>query len=163
MKVLALDQSTMKTGIAVFDDGELTFHSIIDLKQEKVPEVRFQEMCKRLNSMILKTTPDVVVFEDVSFQTNPSTLIILARVQGAIIQSALFNNIPFMCYKPSSWRKLNSFRQGKDVTRKELKQQALNYVKRKYNLNVREDVAEAICIGTAFLIDLKSKGDIING
>lgn len=103
MKVLALDQSTMKTGIAVFDDGELTFHSIIDLKQEKVPEVRFQEMCKRLNSMILKTRPDVVVFEDVSFQTNPSTLIILARVQVRLF------NLPYLQHtvyvlQPSSWQ-----------------------------------------------------------
>lgn len=114
-------------------------------------------MCQKLSDVIKNAKPDHVVFEEVSLQTNISTLITLARIQGAIMQALYDNSIPFTIYSPSCWRKCLKFQQGRGIARKELKIQALEYVKLNYNIETTEDAAEAICIGSAFLISKNVK------
>lgn len=153
VRVLAIDQSSVKTGYAIFENSDLTAYSIIDLTYEKDLSKRFHLMCTKLHELITNLEVEFIVFEDVNMQTNVSTLATLARIQGAIIQSILFSRNPYKIYKPSSWRKILGFNQGRGIARKELKQQALDYVKTKYNIETKEDIAEAICIGSAFLIE----------
>ena len=107
--------------------------------------------------MIVESNVDYVVFEDVSLQTNVSTLILLAQIQGAIMQTCVMNNIPFIVYKPTQWRKVLKFNQGKNVKRPELKQQAKDYVYNKYGLKLKEDLCDAICIGEAFIKEYKKE------
>lgn len=151
MKVLSLDQSSNKTGFAVFEDGELKIHNIIDLSKCKDLEMRINQMMVKINTLIEKIRPDAIVFEDVNFQSNVGTLTVLARLQGAIILSAIKHDINYEIYKPSHWRKILGFKQGKSVGREALKTQALSYIQDKYNIQTKEDIAEAICIGDAFL------------
>lgn len=148
-----MDQSSVKTGFAIFDNEKLNIYNIIDLTHEKDITSRFEQMCLEIHNLITKSNVDFIVFEDVSLQTNVSTLAILARLQGAIIQSILFSNNPYKMYKPSSWRKVLGFNQGRGIARRQLKKQALDYVQTNYNLKTKEDIAEAICIGSAFLIE----------
>lgn len=153
IKILAIDQSSVKSGFAFFENSNLATYGIVDLTCEKDLIKRFQLMCTKLHELIISSKVDFIIFEDVSLQTNVSTLATLARIQGAIIQSILFSKNPYKIYKSSSWRKVLGFNQGRGIARKELKQQALDYVKTKYNIETKEDIAEAICIGTAFLIE----------
>ena len=108
-------------------------------------------MCLALHKLIQENSPDYVVLEDVALQSNPSTLITLARIQGAIIQSLLIYKITYNIYKPSSWRKVLCFSQGRGIARKELKSQAIKYVKDNFNIDTKEDICEAICIGQAYM------------
>lgn len=113
-------------------------------------------MCESIQKVIQEKQPDIVVFEDVSLQTNVATLTVLARLQGCIISECIRLNIPFAIYKPTIWRKILDFKQGRGVLRQELKQQALDYVKTKYHDlvncdSVNDDIAEAICIGSAYI------------
>lgn len=117
-------------------------------------------MCEKLNELIINSKPDYVILEDVALQSNPLTLTTLARIQGAIIQSLLICNIPYSIYKPSSWRKMLCFNQGRGIARKELKKQAIQYVKNKFNIDVKEDICEAICIGQAYIKSNNIKGEI---
>lgn len=132
---------------------------MIDISKEKNLERRFKVMCQKISNVIRTVRPDHVVFEQVSMQTNASTLITLARIQGAIMQTLYEQDIAFTIYSPSSWRKLLKFTQGCGITRKELKQQALDYVRSNYQIETTEDTAEAICIGSAFLIDPNKKDE----
>lgn len=157
MKILSIDQATIKSGYALYEKNknieifELEEYGIINVSKEKESEKKFSAMCQGIKQLILDFKPDHVIFEDVSLQTNPSTLILLARLQGAIIQTLLDYNITYDIYKPSTWRKTLGFNQGRGVKRKELKVQAIDYVKGKFNLDVEEDVCEAICIGMAYI------------
>ncbi len=108
-------------------------------------------MIKQLHNQIVENNVDYVVFEDVSLQTNVSTLILLAQIQGAIINTCVMNNICYRVYKPTFWRSKLSFKQSRNVKRAELKQQAKDYVLNKYNLKLKEDICDAICIGEAFI------------
>lgn len=149
---MSIDQATVKTGIAIHCDEKLTLYDLIDLEKEKVDiSERVCVMINRICSLIHKQKPDCVVFEDVAMQSNPATLILLARLQGAIIGYCLVHRIPYSILKPPNWRKALGFKQGKDVKRPELKKQAKEYVKSKYGLSLKEDVCEAVCIGDAFL------------
>lgn len=152
IKLLSIDQATVKSGIAVHCDGELIMYDLIDLDKEKVdiPE-RIYVMVDRICGFILKNKPDCVVLEDVAMQSNPATLILLSRLQGAIIGCCRVNRIPFDILKPPTWRKALGFRQGQGIGRRELKKQAKEFVLENYGLKASEDVCEAICIGNAWL------------
>ncbi len=149
---MSIDQATVKSGIAVHCDGKLTLYDLIDLNKEKVNiSERIYVMVDRICPCIHKNKPDFVVIEDVAMQSNPSTLILLARLQGALIGYCRVNKIPYDILKPPNWRKALGFKQGQGIKRRELKKQAVEYVKGNYGLNLSEDVCEAICIGDAFL------------
>lgn len=152
IKLISIDQATVKTGIAVHCDGELTMYDLIDLEKEKVEiSQRIDVMVDRICKFILKNKPDMVVLEDVAMQSNPSTLILLARLQGAIIGCCRVNKIPYDILKPPNWRKALGFKQGQGIKRPELKKQAVEFVRTTYDLKLSEDVCEAICIGNAHL------------
>ena len=152
MKILSLDQATNKTGVAVFEDKELKKYYIIDLSKSKSSaEQRINEMMIEINKTIEKENPDVIVFEDVAYQSNAQTLIKLARLQGSIIYYCISNNYNYTIITPSDWRSSLSFMQGKGCKRKFLKNQSILYVKVKYKKDVTDDEADAICIGTAYI------------
>lgn len=153
IRFIAIDQASAVSGCAIFEDNKLVKYNIIELKKD-IPN-RVEEMIKRLHNQIVENNVEHVVFEDVSLQTNVSTLILLAQIQGAIMNTCVMNNISYSIYKPTSWRKLLKFRQSRSVKRPELKQQAKDYVFNKYNLKLKEDLCDAICIGEAFIIDKK--------
>lgn len=117
-------------------------------------------MCCVIRDLIINTSPDFLVIEDVNLQTNPSALIMLSRLQGSIIQTCLNEKLSYKLIKPSSWRKILNFKQGKGLKRKQLKLQAMNYVKNKYGISANEDQCEAICILDAMLISINQKENL---
>ncbi len=155
IKVIALDQASSISGVAVFENNKLTKYDLIDLHKDKNMDHRVCDMIAKLSKYITDNMPDYVIFEGVSLQTNVSTLLLLAQIQGAIMQTCVTNNIPHFIYKPTQWRKSLKFNQGKNIKRPELKKQAKYYVYKKYGLNLKEDLCDAICIGEAFIIDKK--------
>lgn len=156
MKILSFDQATVKTGIAIHDDKKLVVYDLINLEKFKadMPE-RVNAMINKLCETIYTYNPDYVVFEDIALQSNPSTLILLARLQGAIIGHCISHDIPYTIMKPPTWRKILGFNQGKEIKRPQLKKQAVEYVKNNFGLSLKEDVCEAVCIGEAFLKNKK--------
>lgn len=108
-------------------------------------------MCVQIDTIIEKTKPDIVVFEGVNLRTSVRTLITLAQIQGCIMQSCFLKNIEFTEYAPVSWRKIIGITQNNKIQRKELKEQAIAFVRDGYKINVGEDCAEAICLGLAHL------------
>lgn len=124
---------------------------MINLNKNKDTTSRFQEMTEKIEKWIENENPDIVIFEDVSLQSNISSLLLLARLQGTIMQICFANNIPFKIYKPTTWRKALNFRQGNKVKRDELKQQSIDFVNDKYGVLVTDDISDAICIGEAYI------------
>lgn len=149
MKILSLDQATNSSGIAVFSNHDLVKYDLIKLS--KAQENHYLEMVKRISEYINNEKPDIVIFEDVSLQRNVSTLILLAQLQGAIMGICIQANIPYIIYKPSTWRKILHFQQKKGIKRPELKRQAKEHVYNNYGYTLQEDICDAICIGTAYI------------
>ena len=150
MKVLALDQSTTKSGYSYFVDGQYVDSGMIDKSKSKLSTYeRSFEMARDLWKVIRHYKPECLVIEDVQNQSNTNTVIILSRLQGMIIGYAEAHKVQTYILLPSQWRKALGYSQGPKVKRAELKQQSLDYVKEKFNLEVCEDQAEAIAINDA--------------
>lgn len=153
MKIVSFDQGTQKTGVAVFDNSDLIHYDVIDLHKEKDISKRLPVMSAEIQKYVEKYNPDVVIFENVSLQTSVKTLVELARLQGAIMQICWSHNIPIKIYYPSSWRKVVGIISNKTIKRAELKQQAIDMVKKAWGISVSDDVAESILIGLAYLTE----------
>ena len=75
---------------------------------------------------------------------------------GVIIELLTELNIPYTSVLAGEWRKRLSIGTGGN-TRKVQKQKAQNYIRNKYTLNVSEDEADALCIGTYRIMDDEKK------
>lgn len=150
MIVMSLDQSTRCSGYAVFEDGEYITSGVVDMNKSKLEtDKRSFEMAKEIWKIIKEYSPSHLVIENVQQQSNPSTMIILARLAGMIIGYAEAHNIHVHILLPSQWRKALNYSQGAKVKRQELKQQSIDYVKMNLGLELSEDECEAIAEGVA--------------
>ena len=150
MKILSFDQSTRCSGYAYFEDGEYVESGIVDMSKSKLEtDKRSFEMAKELWKIIKKYKPDEIVLENVQQQSNPATMIVLARLAGMVIGYAEAHNVHVHILLPSQWRKALGYSQGAKVKRQELKQQSIDYVKENFGLDLPEDQCEAIAEGVA--------------
>lgn len=150
MKVLSFDQSTRVTGWALFDDGNYVKSGVIDLHKNTDTETRSKQMGLEICAVIEKCKPDVTIIEEVQQQSNVSTVIKLARIQGVAIGFCAAHNIDLHILTPSRWRSALGYKQGPKVKREELKQQSLDFVKNVLGLTIKsEDENEAIAINEA--------------
>ena len=148
-KILAFDQSTKISAYSVFINNEYVESGYIDLHKIKDTSERIRAMGVELGKVIEKYQPDKVVLEEVAQQSNPLTLKLLARIQGVIIGFCAAHDIETYIIEPSKWRSALEFKIGAGVKRQELKDQAIQYVKNTYGLELTEDQCEALCINEA--------------
>lgn len=150
MKILSFDQSTRCSGYAYFEDGKYIESGVVDMSKSKLEtDKRSFEMAKELWKIIKKYKPDELVLENVQQQSNPATMIVLARLAGMIVGYAEAHNVHVHILLPSQWRKALGYSQGAKVKRQELKQQSIDYVKENFGLDLPEDQCEAIAEGVA--------------
>jgi Holliday junction resolvasome RuvABC endonuclease subunit len=149
MKMLAWDQSSKKSGWSLIEDGEYVKSGIIDKHKIADIDTRIGEMGIAICQQIKELNPDIVIIEDIQNQSSISTVVSLARLQGFILGWCYVKHIRTEIVRPSEWRKILNFKQGAGIKRQELKEQGMNYVKSKYNVDLSEDESEAVCIGDA--------------
>lgn len=149
MKILSMDQSTRITGFSIFEDGQYVKSGVIDLHKIKETDERSKQMAVEICKLIEGAKPDCVIIEEVQQQSNTSTVIKLARIQGVAIGFCAAHNIDLHILTPSRWRASLGYKQGPKVRREELKQQSLDFVKNNFKLELIEDEAEAVCINEA--------------
>lgn len=148
-KVLSFDQSTKLSAYSWWIDGKYIESGYIDLHKNKNTSERVKKMGIELCNIITKYQPDNVIIEEVAQQSNPQTLKLLARIQGIIIGFCAAHDIDTYILEPSKWRSILQFKIGAGVKREELKDQAIKYIKDKYDLDLSEDECESVCIGEA--------------
>jgi len=150
MKILSLDQSTRVTGWSVFEDSRYVKSGAIDLHKIKDTDERSKQMAVELCKLIGDIKPDVTIIEEVQQQSNVSTVIKLARIQGVAIGFCAAHNIDLHILTPTRWRSVLAYKQGPGVKRDQLKQQSRDFVKNVLGLSIgSEDENEAIAINEA--------------
>lgn len=145
--MLSIDSSTKKTGIAIFVNGKYKENILIDLEEIKLMDERFAKMSVELIKTLNVYTPKIIYIEETVVVRNPSTQRFLTRLQGVIYGWAIMNDCEFTTVRPTEWRKALNFKQGKNVKREQLKEEAISYIKEIFNIDVNDDEAESICIG----------------
>lgn len=158
-KLVTIDGSTMKTGIACFCDGKYEKHYLLDYSKNKDMENRFESMSKGIWDILNTYRPNIIYIEETYMSNNAQTMKILTRLQGVVYAWCMNNHCEFNTIRPTQWRKLLNFNQGKSVKRTQLKEQSIKYVLDNYCLNVSDDESDAICIADAVLKMFKKKGN----
>lgn len=158
MNILALDLSTKSTGWAVGDDVLLA-HGCITKNSKNVIE-RIISMKNQIIKIIDFYKIDKIILEEVRPEFNSHTGKILIWLQAAVIIAAyqINHSIQYQFIGASEWRAVLSIKQGRGIKRDQLKPKDIAYVKNKYNIEVNDDEADAICIFDSYF--LKSKNEI---
>lgn len=144
-RVIAFDQATEKFGLSIWDDGKLVFFNLYAFTGAL--NIRLAKIKKLLEEVIIpEWKPDFIVCEDIQYQYGAVlTYKVLAMLLGIIEVTCTEKGIPYEVVSPNVWRKYAGTC-GK--TRQEEKMLSVATVRQKYQVNVSDDVAEAILIGS---------------
>lgn len=145
--ILAFDQSSHTSGWAVLKDGKLHDYGKFTFDDESVG-VRLKKFRLKIEELINTYSPDEVVFEDIQEQNNILTFKVLAQVQGVLMEVLTSLEIPYSTIMAVTWKSTLGI---KGKARAEQKRNAQQYITNTYGINVVQDIADAICIGDAYI------------
>lgn len=153
MNILTLDLSTKSSGWAYGKNEQLKYHGCITVSSKAV-EQRIIQMRKQIIGLICNYKPDKIIMEEVRPQINSHTNKVLMWLQGVVVIAA------YECYKKceiqfvnaTEWRAAVHIKQGRGIKRDEVKLNDIQYVKNKYNIEVNDDQADAICIFDSYWV-----------
>lgn len=152
-KILALDQSSRITGWAIFDNGKLVNYGKFsaEVVGANIGD-RLEFIRNKIRKLIEDNQVEEVIMEDIQMQgnivNNVQTFKVLAEVFGVVSELLVEMKIPQSAVLASSWKSALGI---KGRARAEQKQNAQKLIAKIYNISVIQDIADAICIGLAFL------------
>ena len=148
-RMISIDSSTTSSAYAIFDNGVYKKSSLIICSGDM--DERFKEMSLSFLKIFNKYKPDIIYIEDTVVPRNVQTQRFLTRLQGVIYSYCILNDCEFNTIRPTEWRKLVGITQGKKKKRNDLKNEAINLIKEKFNMDVNDDEAESVLIGLAVI------------
>lgn len=160
MILLALDQATRITGYAIFENDKLKTFGKIVTSQDDIGE-RLVTIREKIQELIEEYQVDTIIFEDIQLQekvngqqmiNNVQTFKKLAEVFGVVYELATELKIKNEAVLSSSWKSVLKI---KGQQRTDQKRNACTYVQTQYSVKCSQDEADAICIGTYYLIKNK--------
>ena len=157
MRLLALDQDSRVTGVAIFDDDKLVKYGTFEIKSNQELGKRLTQFLENLDKLYAAYHFDAVAYEDIQLQMgNVETYKKLAYIQAMILFWCEKHEKNLYCLSPSHWRKILKDKYGMSWGRKrvEQKQTAIDFIQEHYKKEVDSDTADAICIGCAANIEI---------
>lgn len=157
MRLLALDQASRVTGVAIFDDDKLVKYGTFEIKSNQELGKRLTQFLENLDKLYAAYHFDAVAYEDIQLQMgNVETYKKLAYIQAMILFWCEKHEKNLYCLSPSHWRKVLKDKYGMSWGRKraEQKQTAIDFIQEHYEKEVDSDTADAICIGCAANIEI---------
>lgn len=154
--LLALDQSIRVSGYSIFEEQELVSYGHWSIPSSLPLGQRLHMFLEDLDTLNEKYNIDKIAFEDIQMQRgNVETYKKLCYTQAMIIFWCEKHQVPYIILSPSHWRSVIKQKCGKAFGRKreEQKQAAQEFVKEKYGIEVTEDEADAISLGTAAILE----------
>ena len=157
MRLLALDQASRVTGVAIFDDDKLVKYGTFEIKSNQELGKRLTQFLENLDKLYATYHFDAIAYEDIQLQMgNVETYKKLAYIQAMILFWCEKHEKNLYCLSPSHWRKILKDKYGMSWGRKrvEQKQIAIDFIQEHYKKEVDSDTADAICIGCAANIEI---------
>lgn len=142
-RIIAIDQASQKIGISVYDDGKLVYYHLVEVTGT-LP-IRLLKIYKFMMDVIIhQWQPNYLVFEDIQYQDNALTHKTLGMVMGIVILAAEQAQIEHTEVLNKVWQ--SEFNIG-GATRASQKANVIKRVKEYYDIDVTDDIADAILMG----------------
>ena len=142
-----------KTGYALFSDKVLIDCGL--LKTSTKTDNKLETMYRQVKQLVGKSFVDVIVLEDVQYQSNQQTYKKLSMLLGYLLSIADDFNIGKEILTPTQWRTTLAIplrnENNKPFKRVQLKELSIQKVRELTGKELQEDTAEAVCIGLAYL------------
>ena len=122
---------------------------------KKEVDIKLNNIKKYFIELINLYNPTLIVIEGVQFQSNAFTFAQLARLQGLLIDTCIEKQLLYQIVPPSTWRMIGV----KGRKRAEQKQSSIQFVKNTFNIDVDDDIADAINMGYYATKFIQIKGD----
>lgn len=154
MKVLAIDASTKSTGISVFQDFKLVYYECITISSSQDTLDRILKMAKRVREIYEKYKPNHIIMEEVlpeDVRHNQQVYKALIYLQAAIVLQLHVFGGRVQFYTASHWRAVVGIKTGRGIKRQHLKEASQYLIRQKYNIDVNDDISDAICLGLAYV------------
>ncbi len=155
--ILSIDASTKSTGYAIFTNKKLTTYGVILASSSNLYK-RIDKITEELEKIVKKYNPTKVVLEEVlpaDVRNNNNVFKALIYLQGFICYTLDKYKLTPKLVAASHWRKVCGIKTGAGYKRESLKPKDIAFVKKTYNLDVNDDIADAICIGYAEIHEVK--------
>lgn len=152
MVICGIDSSTSSTGWGVIDTKFNDNLRLIDygaIKPNKKLETidRIIYISRELRRILQDFKPELIVIEEMNVTRNMKTIRALSGLLTEIEVMLRNRQALYVKMTPSEWRKKVGIKCKND--REMLKKASVDYVFEKYNKNVSDDEADAICIAEA--------------
>jgi Holliday junction resolvasome RuvABC endonuclease subunit len=124
------------------DNGKLIEYGTEDFDSINDYIEKISEIKKYIIKLIKKYNPEVISIEDIQFQKSYEVYRKLAELKG-VLENLLFEKeYLFFTISPSTWKSTCGVKGRKRV---EQKANAQLFIKKNFNIDVDEDIADAIC------------------
>ena len=152
-RIVSFDNSSHNIGVSIFDGGKLVYYGVFRFTEGSAIQ-RISKIRDMLEIRILPVwEPDFIQMEDVQLQQGQfKTYETLIKALGIFEIACSRFKIPYDKARSSVWRSHFGINKKKRNLEKKL---AIELVKKMYDIEVNDDVAEAILIG-------KYRADIIS-
>lgn len=153
MTTLSIDASTKSTGIAVFQQGKLIHYECINSNNTDTYK-RIEKMTIRIQQLCNEYKPTDIIMEDVlpeDVKHNQNVYKALIYLQAAIVlkMNEYHQNVELVT--ASHWRSMCKIKTGKGIKRQQLKKESKELIKNIFNIQVNDDISDAICLGMAYV------------
>lgn len=155
-RVVGVDNATYNMGLSIFDSGKLVYFKL--LKFDSVNHVvRLNEIRDAFEHVVIPLwEPDFIQFEDIQHQNSYAAYEVLIKLVGLIEMAAERFHVEYDKVRANVWRSHFNIN-GKDRALQKAK--SIKLVKEMYDIEVSDDVAEAILIAK-YRADLRQKDQI---
>lgn len=166
MILMAIDGSTKSSGVAIFKDKELIHYECVTATStEKIK--RINKMVSRFKELFTEYKVDKAIMEeplpeDVKNNKKVFKALMYLQAETAI---RLFLDFGYKMEENdfipvNTWRSKLKITIGRYGQRDSVKKEDIAFVKKHYNIDVNDDIADSICIGHAYLCgDLNSMAE----
>ena len=161
MRILSIDASTKSSGWAIFEDTKLVDYGMVTASSTDLIK-RIHKIVDGFDEILSKNQIDTIILEEVRPENglqNIKTHRALMWLQGQIAVMTHDNHatVTIEYVYPNEWRSKCGIKTGAGVKRQSLKPADIKFVKDTYNLNVNDDIADAIGIGHAYVHKLNNE------
>lgn len=104
MRIIGIDPGIGRTGWGVMDveNSKLKVrdYGCIETSKELLVETRLQELYEKVVTILKKEHPDAFAIEELFFNTNSKTAMVVGQARGVILLAGAQYNIPITIYTP---------------------------------------------------------------
>lgn len=129
----------------------LNDYGLIDLHKNTDSELRLKDMAQHIWQLLETHKPDIIVIEKLNVGRNLQATRLLSKMIGVVYCYSILNpDVFYFEIQPSQWRKQLGMQSSKRK-RDEYKQLSIQFIKEHFNIEVTDDVSDAICAGIGYI------------